>query len=114
MVAEALSSADLRDGPIAVVERDFPVIVVAPRGRALGHLSGVLRRLLRRRARTIVLSSVPRLLASAAVPGRPPDVRGGAPSPHVYIVPLQLLAYYTARVRGLEPDRPQGLRKGTH
>ena len=114
MVAEALSSADLLHGPIAVVERDFPVIVVAPRGRALGHLSGVLRRLLRRRARTVVLSSVPRLLASAAVPVRLPDVQEEALSPHVYIVPLQLLAYHTARLRGLDPDRPQGLRKVTY
>src|SRR5439155_653300 len=45
VVAEALSSADLLHGPIAVVEREFPVIVVAPPGRALGHLWGVLRRL---------------------------------------------------------------------
>src|SRR3989442_222391 len=114
MVAEALSSADLLHGPIALVERDFPVIVVAPRGRVLRHLSGVLRRLLRRRARTVVLSSVPRLLAAAAVPVRLPDVRGEGPSPPVYILPLQLLAYYKARLRRLNPDRPQGLRKGTY
>src|SRR5207249_2034337 len=57
VVAEALSSADLLHGPIAVVEREFPVIVVAPPGRALGHLWGVLRRLVRRRARRIVLST---------------------------------------------------------
>src|SRR5439155_1256467 len=53
VVAEALSSADLLHGPIAVVERDFPVIVVAPPVRALGHLWGVLGRLGRRRARLV-------------------------------------------------------------
>ena len=113
VVAEALSSADLLHGPIAVVERDFPVIVVAPPGRVLGHLSGVLRRLVRRRAHTIVLSSTPRLLAPATIPISLPGVAEEALSPHVYIVPLQLLAYHTARQRGLDPDRPQGLRKVT-
>lgn len=114
VVAEALSSADLLHGPIAVVEREFPVIVVAPPGRALGHLSDVLRRLVRRRAHTVVLSSLPRLLRAAAVPVRLPDVAVEALSPHAYIVPLQLLAYHTARLRGLDPDRPQGLRKVTY
>lgn len=114
VVAEALSSADLLHGPIAVVERGFPVIVIASPGRALDHLSSVLHRLVRRRARTVVLSSVPRLLALAAVPVRLPEVREEALSPHVYIVPLQLLAYHTARMRGLDPDRPQGLRKVTY
>jgi glucosamine--fructose-6-phosphate aminotransferase (isomerizing) len=114
LVAEALSSADLLHGPIAVVEPGFPVIVVAPPGRVVGHLLGVLRRLVRRRARTVVLSSLPRLLAHAAVPVRMPPVAEEALSPHVYIVPLQLLAHHTARLRRLDPDRPQGLRKVTY
>src|SRR5207249_4078878 len=51
--------------------------------------------------------------APATVPVRLPDVAEEALSPHVYIVPLQLLAHHTARLRGLDPDHPQGLRKVT-
>lgn len=113
MVAEALSSADLLHGPIAVVGRGFPVLVVAPPGRVARHLADVVRRLRARLARTIVLSSAPRLLrmGTRAIPL--PAVDEEALTPHVYILPLQLLAYHVARRRGLDPDRPRGLRKVT-
>ncbi len=113
LVAEALSSADLLHGPIAVVGRGFPVVLVAAPGRAQKHLAGVQRALAQRRAHTIVLASHPGLLRAAAVPVRMPEVTEEALSPHVYIVPLQLLAYHVARARGLDPDRPRGLRKVT-
>ncbi len=113
VVAEALSSADLLHGPIAVVERGFAVIVAAPPGHALRHLVSLVRRLNQRRARTIVLSSAPRPLREAVLPVRMPTVAEETLTPHVYIVPLQLLAHHVARLRGLDPDRPQGLRKVT-
>jgi glucosamine--fructose-6-phosphate aminotransferase (isomerizing) len=113
VAAEALSSADLLHGPIAVVERGFPVIVAAPPGRALQHLTGLVRRLDRRRARTIVLSSAPGALREATLPVRMPTVAEEMLTPHVYIVPLQLLAHHVAQLRGLDADRPQGLRKVT-
>lgn len=113
VVAEALSSADLLHGPIALVERGFPVIVTAPPGRALPHLTALLRGLRRRHAQTIVLSSARQLLQDAALPVPVPPVGEESLTPHVYIVPLQLLAYHVARLRGLDPDRPRGLRKIT-
>jgi len=106
IAAEALSSADLLHGPIAVVERRFPVIVIAPPGRVRAHLSSVIRRLSSRGAEPIVVS-----------PGRSalrvPDRIDERLTPHVYIVPLQLLAYHLALLRGFDPDRPRGLRKVT-
>lgn len=114
LVAEALSSADLLHGPIAVVGRGFPVIAVAPPGRALGHMSGVLGRLTRRRARTVVLSSAAVALRQAVIPVRMPAIHEEALTPHVYIIPLQLLAAHVAARRGLNPDRPRGLRKVTY
>jgi len=113
LVAEALSSADFLHGPIAVVGPGFPVILAAAPGRALRHLAGVHRRLAQRRAHTIMLASHAGLLRAAVVPVRMPEVSEEALSPHVYIIPLQLLAYHVARVRGLDPDRPRGLRKVT-
>lgn len=113
MVAEPLSSSDLLHGPIAVVERGFPVLLIAAPGRAAEHLGDVLLRLRRRRAQTTVLASEPRILRSATVPIPVPASVDETLSPHVYVLPLQLLAYHLSLARGLDPDRPRGLRKVT-
>jgi glucosamine--fructose-6-phosphate aminotransferase (isomerizing) len=113
LVAEALSSADLLHGPIAVVGRGFPVLVVAPPGRVARHLADVLHRLRARGARTVVASSASDLLAMGTQAIPLPVVDHEELTPHVYILPLQLLAYHVARRRGLDPDRPRGLRKVT-
>ena len=89
------------------------MIVTAPPGRALAHLTHLLRGLRQRHAQTIVLSSARQALQVAALPVPLPPVGEEALTPHVYIVPLQLLAYHVARLRGLDPDRPRGLRKVT-
>ncbi len=113
LVAEPLSSADLIHGPIAVIERGFPVLLIAPPGKAFPHLAAIAARLRRRRADTVVLASDPALLRRATVPLALPVAVDEALSPHVYVIPLQLLAYHLSRLRGLDPDRPRGLRKVT-
>lgn len=113
LVAEPLSTADLLHGPIAVVERGFPIVLIAPPGRAFRHLSQIASRLKRRRAHTIVVSHDAGLLRGATDPlGVPVDV-DEVLSPHIYVLPLQLLAYHLSRIRGLDPDHPRGLRKVT-
>ncbi len=113
MVAEPLSSADLLHGPIAVVERGFPVLVIAPPGKAYPHIAAIAARLRRRRADTVILSSEAALLRGATVPLPMPVTVDEALSPHVYVLPLQLLACHLSRLKGLDPDRPRGLRKVT-
>lgn len=113
LVAEPLSSADFLHGPIAVVERGFPVFVIAPPGRAFKHLADLVSRLGRRGAETVVFSSDPGILRNATVGTRLPVSVNEALSPLVYVVPLQLLAYHLSRIRGLDPDRPRGLHKVT-
>jgi glucosamine--fructose-6-phosphate aminotransferase (isomerizing) len=95
------------------VERGFPVLLIAPPGRAVEHLEDVLLRLRRRRAQTAVLASEPRFLRRATVPIPVPASVEETLSPHVYALPLQLLAYHLSLARGLDPDRPRGLRKVT-
>lgn len=113
LVAEPLSSADFLHGPMAVVERGFPVLVIAPPGRALKHLSALVARLARRRAETVVLSSDPGVLRHATVPVLLPVAVDEVLSPQVYIVPFQLFAYHLSRIRGFDPDHPRGLHKVT-
>jgi glucosamine--fructose-6-phosphate aminotransferase (isomerizing) len=113
VVALPLSSADLLHGPIALVEHDFPVFLVAPPGRTFAHLLDVATHLRARRAETAVLSSDPQILRLARVPIHVPGQTADAIAPSVYGVAIQLLACYLARAKGINPDRPRGLRKVT-
>lgn len=113
IAAEALSSADLLHGPIAVVRPRFPVLVIAPPGPPHGHLLRVARRLAARKARIVAVSSRggfgSAVFALIRAPGQVVEVL----TPPVYIVPLQLLAYHLALARGHDPDHPAGLQKVT-
>jgi glutamine---fructose-6-phosphate transaminase (isomerizing) len=113
LVAEPISAADLLHGPIAVVRRGFRVLLAAPPGRVLANLSALASRLRRHHAHTVVLSSDRPMLRKAVVPVEMPAVPDERLSPHVYILPLQLLAYHLSRARGHDPDHPRGLRKIT-
>lgn len=113
VLAEALSSADLLHGPIAIIERDFPVFLFAPSGRAYSHLLELTGSLVAKGAEVIVFSDWEEILekATIAIPVRvsvPEEV-----SPHVLILPAQLFAYHLALAKGLDPDHPRGLRKIT-
>jgi glucosamine--fructose-6-phosphate aminotransferase (isomerizing) len=113
VLAEALSSADLLHGPIAIVERDFPVFLFAPSGRAYTHLLELTGSLVAKGAEVIVFSDREEILEKATIPI---PVRASVPeevSPHVLILPAQLFAYHLALAKGLDPDHPRGLRKIT-
>jgi glucosamine--fructose-6-phosphate aminotransferase (isomerizing) len=112
--AEALSSADFLHGPVALVGPGFPVLAVACPGRTQSHMQDVLRRLRRRGADVAVVSSDPGLLRAARRPLRIPADTREELAPHVYAVAVQLLSYHLGLRRGVDPDRPRGLRKVTH
>jgi len=113
VIAEALSAADLLHGPIAAVERDFPVLLFAFAGRTLGHLRAVAGGLRRRGAELMIVSNERRALENATVGVYLPIAVDEILSPIPAIVPGQLFAYYLSVARGLDPDQPRGLRKVT-
>jgi glucosamine--fructose-6-phosphate aminotransferase (isomerizing) len=109
--AHAFSGADLMHGPIAMVSRDLPVLAVAPAGAGADALAPVLASLRERAGELVVLGG-----RASRVPGEPGYTLREVDedlSPISDIVPLQLLALETALARGLDPDRPRGLRKVT-
>jgi glucosamine--fructose-6-phosphate aminotransferase (isomerizing) len=112
IAAEALSSADLLHGPIAVVGPRFPVIMIAPPGPTRSHLLRVARRLAARKARIVAVSSFGGFNDASALIRAPAGI-AEVLTPPVYIVPLQLLAYHLALARGYDPDHPAGLQKVT-
>jgi len=113
VAAEPISAVDLLHGPIAVIARGFPVLIAAPPGRVLAGLASLAGRLRDRHAQTVICSSDRTVLRLAALPVEVPATPDERLSPHVYAIPMQLLAYHLARARGLDPDHPRGLRKIT-
>jgi glutamine---fructose-6-phosphate transaminase (isomerizing) len=111
--AEPISAVDLLHGPIAVIARGFPVLIAAPPGRVLPGLASLAAKLKERRAQTVICASDRAVLRLAALPIEVPATPDERLSPHVYAIPMQLLAYHLARARGHDPDHPRGLRKIT-
>jgi glucosamine--fructose-6-phosphate aminotransferase (isomerizing) len=109
VVAERFSSADFAHGPVALVERDFPVILFMPPGKVFADLKKLALRLGKLRAETLVISSseakLPPSTRAIRIPGPMPEVL----TPIPYIVPGQLLAASLAEVKGIDPDKPRSL-----
>jgi len=113
IVAEPYSPADLLHGPVAMIDRGFPALVVAPSGRSLPDLAALMGTLDERRAELVAVSDDTGVLSRARVGLSLPQ---GIPewlSPLAAVVPGQLWAAALARSRGLDPDRPRGLSKVT-
>lgn len=121
VVAERFSGADFLHGPIALVERAFPVFVFAPPGPTWRGTRIILEKLRRLEAETMVISHKPQTGLRKAtrwiqVPGPIPS-QTGLPAdlltPIPYIIPAQLFAAFLAVQKGLNPDRPRTLTKIT-
>jgi glucosamine--fructose-6-phosphate aminotransferase (isomerizing) len=110
---EPWSAADYMHGPIAALQPGAPVILLAPKDQSLGSMMEVGEAVRQREGELIVLSDDDEPLALARVPMRLPDMGGGYWSPIVIAAAGQLFAYYLAVHRGLNPDKPRGLRKVT-
>ncbi|MGH9406373.1 MAG: SIS domain-containing protein [Terriglobia bacterium] len=109
VVADRFSSADFLHGPIALIERDFPVLLLMPPGKTFAELHQLIGRLESLRAETVVITSadakLPKVGRAIRVPGKFPEIY----SPIPYIIPGQLFAASLARIKGLDADQPRSL-----
>ena len=110
--AEAYPAGELKHGPLALVDREMPVIAVAPNDALLEKLKGNLQEVRARGGELYVFAD-----ADSAVRQedglhvlRLPE-HYGALSPVLHVVPLQLLAYHAALVKGTDVDKPRNLAK---
>ncbi len=111
--AEAYAAGELKHGPIALIDEDVPVIVVAPRDALFEKTASNLQEVAARGGRIVLLSDEEgcRQLADQvwhAVPMPPCDP---FVAPILYAVPVQLLAYHTAVIKGTDVDQPRNLAK---
>jgi len=115
VVAERFSSADFLHGPIAMVDRNFPVFLFAPSGPTWGSMQEILEKLAALKAETVVITDR-RNPAAANVASRVISVPARIPelfTPIPYIIPAQLFAAALAVEKNLDPDRPRTLSKIT-
>jgi glucosamine--fructose-6-phosphate aminotransferase (isomerizing) len=113
VVAERFSSADFLHGPLAMVERHFPVILFAPPGVMLPGVKGLISRLLELRADTMAITSDLEVAANCSRAIILPKEIDEFVAPIPYIIPGQLFAALLAEAKGLDPDKPRSLSKVT-
>jgi len=112
VVAERFSSADFLHGPLAVVERHFPIIVFAAPGAAFAGVKVLIARLRELRADTLAISSDDDLAGLCTRAIKLEEV-SEILAPIPYIIPAQLFASLLADAKGLNPDAPRSLSKVT-
>ena len=110
--AEAYAAGELKHGPLALVDKNMPVIAIAPKDALLEKLKSNLQEVRARGGELHVLADQDtRMVAGEGVHViRMPD-HAGFLSPILHTVPLQLLAYHAALERGNDVDKPRNLAK---
>jgi glucosamine--fructose-6-phosphate aminotransferase (isomerizing) len=110
--AEAYPAGELKHGPLALVDSGMPVVAIAPNDALLEKLKSNLQEVRARGGELYVVAD----LDSRLTPGdgihviRLPE-HAGLLSPIVHTIPLQLLAYHAAVLRGTDVDKPRNLAK---
>ena len=132
--AEGYAAGELKHGPIALIDEDMPVIVLAPRDGVLEKTISNMQEVKAREGQLIAVCTegdkdVERLLADDSPRRGPASSRSSRPDysnvlnvigvpaaepevlPLLTVLPLQLLAYYVADLKGTDVDQPRNLAK---
>jgi glucosamine--fructose-6-phosphate aminotransferase (isomerizing) len=110
--AEAYPAGELKHGPLALVDSEMPVVAIAPNDALLEKLKSNLQEVRARGGELYVVADLDSHLSAGDGIHliRLPE-HAGLLSPIVHVVPLQLLAYHTAVIRGTDVDKPRNLAK---
>jgi glucosamine--fructose-6-phosphate aminotransferase (isomerizing) len=114
LVAEPYSTADFLHGPIAIVEKGFPILAVATHGKVFESILEMLATMRgSQHADLVIISEDKRALSIAQSPIHLPK---GIPewlSPILTIIPAQLFSYHLTRAKGLDTEKPRTIGKIT-
>jgi len=111
--AEGYAAGEMKHGPIALIDEGVPVIVIAPTNELFDKTASNMAEVMARDGRVIFFSDTQgakrlggQAKATIALPEVDPFV-----APILYIIPVQLLAYHTAVIKGTDVDQPRNLAK---
>ncbi|WP_018412193.1 glutamine--fructose-6-phosphate transaminase (isomerizing) [Methyloversatilis thermotolerans] len=110
--AEAYPAGELKHGPLALVDRDMPVIAIAPNDALIEKLKSNIQEVRARGGELYVIADAGTEMAEGEgvhILNMPENY--GLLSPVLHVVPLQLLAYHAALVKGTDVDKPRNLAK---
>ncbi len=111
--AEAYAAAELKHGPLALVDEDMPVVAVAPNNELLEKLKSNLQEVKARGGKLFVFADPETGLTSGDgvtvihMPVKVTELQ----APVIFAVPMQLLAYHVAVLKGTDVDQPRNLAK---
>lgn len=110
--AEAYPAGELKHGPLALVDNDMPVVTVAPNNELLEKLKSNLQEVRARGGELIVFADEKAAMANGEGTHvvQMPHIHDIL-SPILYTIPLQLLSYYVAVLKGTDVDQPRNLAK---
>ena len=111
--AEAYAAGELKHGPLALVDEDMPVVTIAPDNELLEKLKSNLQEV-RARGGELYVFADPRVQFGDRVgihTMRMPALIQDFQAPILYTIPLQLLAYHVAVLKGTDVDQPRNLAK---
>ncbi len=111
--AEAYPAGELKHGPLALVDKDMPVIAIAPNDQLLEKLKSNLQEVRARGGELYVFADGDVHIEESEFVHviKLPGDHGGALSPILHTLPLQLLAYHAALQKGTDVDKPRNLAK---
>ena len=110
--AEGLAAGEIKHGPIALITEHFPSIVIAPNDSVYKKMISTIREIKARQGTVIAIAAegnkeIQKIADETfLIPQTIPLL-----SPILAVIPLQLFAYHTARVRGCDIDKPRNLAK---
>ncbi len=111
--AEGYASGEMKHGPIALIDEDVPVVVIAPSGPLFEKTVSNMEEVRARGGQVVLISDAEGLkqagegcIATIEMPVVHPLI-----APLVYAIPVQLLAYHVAVVKGTDVDQPRNLAK---
>ena len=110
--AEAYPAGELKHGPLALVDAEMPVVVIAPNDKLLEKVKSNMQEVSARGGELFVFTDQDsNFTESEGVHVIRTPRHAGVLSPIVHTIPVQLLAYHTALARGTDVDKPRNLAK---
>ncbi|MGV6839094.1 MAG: glutamine--fructose-6-phosphate transaminase (isomerizing) [Planktomarina sp.] len=111
--AEGYAAGELKHGPIALIDKHVPVVVMAPRDDLFDKTISNMQEVMARGGKVVLISDAAGLAAAGDGVWKTLEMPSCDPllAPLVYALPAQLLAYHTAVAKGTDVDQPRNLAK---